>query len=230
LKDTGSRDGRLASYRKAWEQLQKEQTPTLKKALERAEEDITSRKKEKQTKQKQLDEEKDAAKKEELKKDLEAIDGSLGSAEAQVGNLKAQLERLSPEKQEKAWEQGEAYATDAWRLVYNRKLCLQCHQIGEERASNPLTQGPPLALAHQRLRPDWTYRWIAAPMHFAPIAGTPMPQYFKSNASGADYKHLFVGSGPAEVRAARDVLMNYPRVSALPVNRLYRPEMGDEKK
>jgi cbb3-type cytochrome oxidase cytochrome c subunit len=228
--DKGALSARLAAYKKGWETLQQESTPAVKKALDQAKEEVASQTKEKEAKQKLHDKEKDAAKKEEHKKDLEAIVGILGAAESQVAGLTAQLAKLSVEAQEKGWKESEAYAADAWRLVLNRKLCLQCHEIGGLRAGNLQTQGPPLALASQRLRPDWTYRWIASPSHFAPYAGSPMPPYFPANSLGKEYHHLFKGTGPEQVRAARDVLMNYPRVSALPINRLYRPEMGEEKK
>ena len=154
------------------------------------------------------------------------------AAEAAVKDAQAKVDRLTkaqdPENQKRAWRQTEAYAADAWRLVANRKLCLQCHQVGDRQASNPETQGPPLSLAADRLRPDWVYRWVATPQHFLPY-NSPMPIYFPANKP-PDYQHLFAGSNPEQVRAVRDVLMNYPRVSSLPVNRAWRPEMAEEKK
>jgi hypothetical protein len=228
--DKSSMAARLAFYKKAWEVLKEENAPAVKKALERARADLAEQKKDKDAKQKLHDKEKDAAKKEEHKKDLETLVGIIGGTEAQVKDLEKKLDQLGPEAQEKGWKKSEAYAADAWRLVFNRKLCLQCHEVGDIRAGNQQLQGPPLASAHQRLRPEWTYRWIASPSHFSVYAGSPMTQYFPANSPGKDYHHLFTGNGPQMVQAARDVLMNYPRVSALPVNKMYRPEMSEEKK
>src|SRR5262249_26328934 len=73
------------------------------------------------------------------------------------------------------WEEKEAYITDAYRLVANDNLCLACHQVSNLEPKQ--RQGPSLNLAWERLRPEWTQRWIASPQRFLTYT-TPMPQNF----------------------------------------------------
>jgi hypothetical protein len=134
-------------------------------------------------------------------------------------NIK-RLEDLAKKKdytaQEEAWKSQQAYALDAYRMLTNRQLCLNCHQVGNLEASNPEFQrGPPLALAADRLRPDWTLRWIAMPQRFLPYQSV-MPTYFLKNEP--KYQDLFVGSSLEQATAVRDILMNFRKVAELPTS------------
>jgi hypothetical protein len=50
--------------------------------------------------------------------------------------------------------------------------CLKCHATGEAAHDRTAT-APNFLLASERLKPDWTYRWMLDPAKIAP--GTAMP-------------------------------------------------------
>lgn len=63
--------------------------------------------------------------------------------------------------------------------------CLSCHQQGDKKPEGPPEQwAPDLALASQRLKPDWVIRWLKEPQKIQP--GTAMPSYFADANSGPD--------------------------------------------
>jgi mono/diheme cytochrome c family protein len=123
------------------------------------------------------------------------------------------------------WAKERVYATDAFRLVANKNLCFQCHQVGSMVPEKQT--GPPLDDAPQRLRPEWTRLWIASPQRLLiyPISPHPMPQAFP-NDNPTQYNDTFVGSPLDRATAVRDILMIYPRVADLPEDRYYRHGRG----
>jgi cbb3-type cytochrome oxidase cytochrome c subunit len=135
--------------------------------------------------------------------------------EKEIARLDASAKQMSVESQQKAWTEKDAYLTDAYRLVMNKQLCMQCHQIGTWIPNNPI-MGPPLHLAHQRLRPGWTQKWVAHPERFLPYQSS-MPALFTPDQNA--FADVFPGSALDRVTAARDVLMAYPEVAAMPINR-----------
>jgi cytochrome c1 len=55
--------------------------------------------------------------------------------------------------------------------------CNSCHPAGNVLPTSPVTQwGPNLALAHQRLQPNWVVDWLRNPQAIQP--GTRMPNFF----------------------------------------------------
>ena len=112
-------------------------------------------------------------------------------------------------------------------MLTSRKLCLQCHQVGSLAPSEKDKQGPPLALASQRLRPNWVVNWVNQPQRFVPYSSL-MPSYF----SEKELKWQQIHTGPAleQLDALRDVLLNYPRIADLPINRFYNPDLPAAKK
>jgi mono/diheme cytochrome c family protein len=175
----------------------------------------------------------------ELKNDVNAAEQAAKSAkgdeqksaQARHDQLQAGLKALTDEAQQKdgpyrrelrkQWETHMAYATDAYRLLANTELCLKCHQVGTYEPNMPI--GPNLDQVGDRLRPNWTERWIANPqrMMVYPEGNHPMPQPFLGNKS--EYQEVFAGTARQQVTALRDILMNYLKVAALPENRWYRP-------
>ncbi|MFO0863622.1 MAG: c-type cytochrome [Gemmataceae bacterium] len=147
--------------------------------------------------------------------------------EREVARLETASKQYSVDSQQKAWADKDAYLTDAYRLVMNKQLCMQCHQIGNWVPVNPI-MGPPLNIAHQRLRPGWTQKWIAHPERFLPYQSS-MPALFTPDQNA--FGDVFVGSALDRVTAARDVLMAYPEVAAMPINRQWvLPTPSGEKK
>jgi mono/diheme cytochrome c family protein len=103
---------------------------------------------------------------------------------------------------------GRTYVADSYHLLTvreaDRTLCLNCHQVGNQVVQKI---GPRLDLTHERLRPDWTERWIASPQRLLiyPIGGHPMPQGFEGDK--VRYGDLFDGESPAQWPAPiRDAL------------------------
>ncbi len=172
----------------------------------------------------------DAAKKKadadpKLKEQHEQQKAVAEADEKQTGIWQQEADRLtnlvassSVDKQRATWEREEAYITDAYRIVMNRALCLQCHSIGTVETKNEI-MGPNLTNADQRLRPGWVERWIADPQRFLPYKSS-MPINFPPDKPG-QFSELFAGTSLERIQAIRDVMMILPRASALPVNRYW---------
>jgi cbb3-type cytochrome oxidase cytochrome c subunit len=161
-----------------------------------------------------------------------------GAAKDAVGDVKAQLEldvkdlKASVDKLEKQvkdkdyaslkaqWKSPDAYSADAYRLIAaNPNLCINCHSVGAMHSYSQ--KGPDLGLAAERLRPEWTYQWVANPERL--FAHSPaMPQVFAKDAPDVQYQEYFAGDSRAKARAARDLLMDLPRLQDLPANRQTR--------
>jgi mono/diheme cytochrome c family protein len=169
-----------------------------------------------------------AAKEAPAKKEAESV---LAARQKSLDELKAEAKaKKGPafDEMDRAWRSGDLYATDAYRLLANYNTpCLGCHKVGEFPAKNLRAgQGPPLDLAWQRLRPEWTLRWLANPDRLISYP-TPMPQNFPRNqvdakGNGVLYPE-FLGTPGQQATAVRDVLLDLPHVSELPGNRVYRP-------
>src|SRR5262249_15359722 len=84
------------------------------------------------------------------------------TVEDQLGALKGKQDEKVKELR-KEWEEKGVYAADAYRLLlaHADRICLTCHQVGNVKPT--AAKGPPLELSAQRLRPDWTARWLANP-------------------------------------------------------------------
>jgi mono/diheme cytochrome c family protein len=142
----------------------------------------------------------------------------------ELDQLRNQLNKKDFSALNRTWVEHEAYAADAFRLLANyNNPCLSCHQVGNLPPKQ--AQGPPLTLSWERLRPDWTLRWIANPDRLLSYP-TPMPQNFPRNqvddkGNGNLYPEL-VGTPLEQVTAVRDLLLDFPRIADLPVNRFHR--------
>jgi mono/diheme cytochrome c family protein len=123
------------------------------------------------------------------------------------------------------WQNREAYAVDAYRLLASNDRCLNCHPVGPLPPKQDI--GPRLDLATERLRPEWLLRWIGSPqrMLIYPAGNNPMPGNFNNSGQQPVWPD-FAGTMFDQVVAVRDALVDYPRVSAIPMNRVYRPATG----
>jgi cytochrome c2 len=171
-----------------------------------------------------------AAAEAEAKTAKAALDAATRTKDAwdrEAADLTAKVEANSIEKQKQAWMQENAYLTDAFKLVANKTLCWQCHQVNGAEVKNEI-QGPPLTLSHSRLRPGWTERWIANPNRFLPYASS-MPVNFPNDQPN-QFQEVFAGTPLERVQASRDVLMVLPQASQIPANRYWLlPLPGDVK-
>ena len=161
-----------------------------------------------------VEKENDAAKKAPLTEAVKAATAARDAAQKAQEQAQTALDKKDVAPLRKAWERDEVYLADGFKLLINSDLCTTCHQVGPYPPKG--NQGPPLALSYQRLRSDWTLRWIAKPerlSYYPPV----MPQNFTGDA--AKFQDVFHGKSFHQATAARDALMNFPRALDLPVFR-----------
>ena len=212
---------RVKAYTPLWEQFRAQKEPELKSSIEKLGEFLKTTPAKIKAKDKEVMEEKDKAKKEQLEKELNDLKVALSGAEEDKRQAEKALANLDVDKQREIWEKEEVYAADAFRLLTSRELCTKCHQIGSVIAGEPNKQGPPLDQAFKRLRPDWIERWVNQPQRFVAYESV-MPPYFDRNKMR--FEALHAGVAQEQIQALRDALMNYPRLSNVPVNRLFNPD------
>jgi cbb3-type cytochrome oxidase cytochrome c subunit len=224
-KEMTSFQQRVEELTPLWEKISKQQEAALKAELQKLGDLAKVRADEIEAKTKLLKTEK--GKEADLQKEIDLLKQMLKDGVEEKIKLAAALERLDVKTLQEAWEEKEAYAADAYRMLTSRKLCLQCHQVGSFAPSEKDKQGPPLALASQRLRPNWVVTWVNQPQRLVPYSSL-MPSYF----SEKELKWQPIHTGPAleQLHALRDVLMNYPRIADLPINRLYNPDLPADRK
>jgi cbb3-type cytochrome oxidase cytochrome c subunit len=206
---------RIDAYTPLWERM-------LKNSLQDLEDLIKDKTVAKEAKLKAVMDEKDATKKGELEKEVEALNVLLKSKAEEKTQAEKALANKDVSTQRKIWETEEAYASDAYRMLMSRELCTKCHQIGSVVSSEPNKQGPPLDLAAQRLRPEWIERWVNQPQRYLAYPSI-MPPYF--DRTKMQYQNLHAGQAHEQIQALRDALMNYPRLSNLPINRMFDPDL-----
>ncbi|HMC83840.1 MAG TPA: c-type cytochrome, partial [Candidatus Polarisedimenticolia bacterium] len=93
--------------------------------------------------------------------------------------------------------------------------CFSCHQQGTRKPEGP-PEGwaPDLALARERLRPDWIVKWIQNPQKLFP--GTKMPTYFDpDNYSTSGPDDILGGDEDRQIVAIRDYLLTLANDRAL---------------
>ncbi|MGL4555700.1 MAG: hypothetical protein ACRC33_31415, partial [Gemmataceae bacterium] len=123
-------------------------------------------------------------------------------------------ERLNPPADAKGSAR-DPYARSAYQLLTDKNLCISCHNIGTVTGKDP-PKGPNLALAGERLRPEWSEHWIANPRRmftYSPL----MPQNFPNAPTPLEwqYQDLFAGSPLEQTRAVRDLIMDTARLNDL---------------
>ena len=143
-------------------------------------------------------------------------------------DLKAALEKKDPQAVGRQLEASDLYWTDAYRLLATtgKSFCLECHRAGDVKGKEE--QGPALELGFERLRPDWTRRWLANPRRlfgYDPAMPQNFPRQDDPKAVPA-LVELMDAPALAQITALRDVLLNFPKVAELPANRYYRSVTG----
>ncbi|MCS6852453.1 MAG: c-type cytochrome [Gemmataceae bacterium] len=215
LKRENLLDQRLKELEPLWAALlERETIPEVRRKLEQAEALIKAAIADEQR-------ETDPAKKAAAQANRKQAEADRDRLAAELKDLETQVKDRSFRTLKEAWLTNEAYATDAYRLLANYDLCLGCHQVGNIAPKQKA--GPPLDLTWRRLRPEWTQFWLANPQRFMSYI-TPMPQNFPADKK--EYQAFFAGDSLEQVTAVRDVLLNFPRVSDMPVNRYRGPTSG----
>lgn len=93
----------------------------------------------------------------------------------------------------------------AGRDLFTRLKCQQCHPVGATPPNGGTTAvpAPNLALAGNRLQPNWIARWVADPQAIVP--GTKMPNFFGTVAEPtAPFKDILGGDRQKQLDALRD--------------------------
>jgi mono/diheme cytochrome c family protein len=197
LKAQKKYDERIKEMEPIWQDMLKRRIADAEAGLPAVEQAVKETKDEQAKKQKQQD---------------------LDTLKERIKTWKGELDKKDYSRLRKEWEQTGAYASDAYKLLTDRNLCLQCHNVGDVVISQP--QGPNLALTAERLRPEWVKEWIANPDRLFGYKPN-MPQNFPNDK--LDYQDRFVGPTIDQVTAVRDILMDLPRVSDMPGNRSRAP-------
>jgi mono/diheme cytochrome c family protein len=99
---------------------------------------------------------------------------------------------------------------DAARKLVSKDYfnCFSCHQQGERKPEGPQEGwAPDLALARQRLNPQWIIKWIHDPQKVQP--GTKMPSFYPGGPPD-----VLGGKDDAQIEALRDYIMTLGRGSA----------------
>jgi mono/diheme cytochrome c family protein len=208
--DKKALEQRLKELGPVWDLVLREEIAKLGRQILVAEDDL---KRAKEAEDKETDKEKKkalTAKREEAEKGLAAL-------KQQQKDVEKKQKDKDYEALNKQWREQDAYAADGYRLLIGHAsgICLSCHSVGGVGDR----KAPPLDLAFERLRPEWTARWLSAPPAMFGYNPT-MPANFKRNERIS--QELFDGDAPAQIRALRDVLMDLPRIANVPANRYYR--------
>jgi len=115
---------------------------------------------------------------------------------------------LALHKREMELRDYRAIPLDEKYVVNGKKLfedyqCLSCHYTGKiPEGKSPADLAPNLALAKERLKPDWILDWIARPDSIQP--GTRMPNYFPDMQ--ASDSSILGGNAREQIRALRDYI------------------------
>ena len=96
---------------------------------------------------------------------------------------------------------------DAMKIVMDgQNFCVKCHLLGNYiPPGDPKALAPNLERVYQRMRPDFTVRWIANPKRLLPYTG--MPVNFPHNQLSA--QNLFPGTSQQQLDGVVDLLLNY---------------------
>jgi len=116
-------------------------------------------------------------------------------------------QRLQSSYLQAAEEQRPNRLEDAMKIVMDgQNFCVKCHLLGDYVPPGDVKAlAPNLERVHQRLRPDFTHRWVANPKRLLPYTG--MPVNFPYGEESA--QNLFPGSSEEQLNAVVDLLLNY---------------------
>lgn len=237
-KETTAYQQRLAELKSVWQQIAQDYLKTADEAEAKFKASSAKLKEAETVKkaaEKALQEEKDEAKKADLRAALARADVQFFEAkriadswEDEARRARDKANESTPDKLLTQWKQKEAYITDGYRLLVNRNLCLTCHRIGQYQIGKAEAgQGPPLEMAEKRLRPDWVRMWVGHPNRFLTYDSVMLAMFPKNETK---YQEFFVGTPLEQITAIRDVLMIHQRAADLPLNRYWALPLTGEKK
>ncbi len=94
--------------------------------------------------------------------------------------------------------------------MVDNNFCVKCHKIGDfSPTGSPRAMAPRLDRVHNRLRPEFTHRWLGDPARVLPYTG--MPQNFPPPPAPPVAQTLYKGTSDDQIDALVDLLMNFDR-------------------
>ena len=116
-------------------------------------------------------------------------------------------ERAYLATQEKAHKD---YLAGGWTII-TKGLCIQCHAIGPYKPATggQNVNGPDLGQVAPRFRPDYLREWLGRPERLVPYSAMPQNIVPTNNPPAPGAPKSFVGKPADQVRAMRDMLLNY---------------------
>jgi cytochrome c2 len=114
----------------------------------------------------------------------------------------------------------------ALSIIVDNNFCVKCHKVGDfSPTGTPRAMAPRLDRVHNRLRPEFTHRWIAEPAAILPYTG--MPQNFPPPPAPPNpaATALYTGTSDDQINAVVDLLMNFDRFAQdqLSIKSLVKP-------
>ena len=91
------------------------------------------------------------------------------------------------------------------KFIFQKFQCLECHQQVVKAGQSLADLAPDLAMAQDRLRPDWILEWLKDPQKIQ--AGTRMPSFFSDGESPLE--NVWKGNARKQIVALRDYLLNF---------------------
>jgi len=99
---------------------------------------------------------------------------------------------------------------DALKVVTSNDYCVKCHFVGDFKPQGgEKTLGPQLDRVGERLRPDYTQRWVGNPKRILPYTG--MPTNIPAPPGKPISQSLFPGDNLQQLDGVVDLLMNWDR-------------------
>jgi cbb3-type cytochrome oxidase cytochrome c subunit len=89
--------------------------------------------------------------------------------------------------------------------IFQKLQCIKCHQPSKTQALGASFLAPDLALAKDRLKPDWVVEWLKDPQGLQ--QGTMMPTFFPEGVT--PLPDVLGGDTMQQIEALRDHIFRY---------------------
>ncbi len=103
---------------------------------------------------------------------------------------------------------------DAMQIVVNGNYCIKCHAVADfDPSKRAREKAPNLAIAGDRLRPEYLRKWIARPTSILPYTAMPVNIEYDPNLPhlGGVSQDLYTGTSVEQVDSLVDLLVNFHR-------------------
>jgi hypothetical protein len=118
--------------------------------------------------------------------------------------------RTQAEHLEAAEAERPKHLEGALGIVVDNNFCVKCHKVGDfSPTGSPRAMAPRLDRVHNRLRPEFTHRWLGDPARVLPYTG--MPQNFPPPPAPPVAQNIYKGTSDDQIDALVDLLMNFDR-------------------